>query len=103
MFAQGYIGITTNPQRRFKDHLRIKNSKNHKLYNSLNKYQDFIFDIILKSDIDYCLDIEYKLRPHINIGLNHAKGGLSTIKYAGTFVIKRSSNYTHNRLGTKKF
>jgi len=81
--SQGYIGISNNPASRFKSHKKkaasLKSSnKNHRLYNSLNKYDDFKFEVLLKSTREYCLEVEKLLRPLPNIGLNHAAGGKYT-------------------------
>jgi len=80
IFTEGYIGITINPDARWKSHLyKAKTSKrNHKLYNALRKSSDFKLQILVCSSIDYCLSLENKLRPVANIGLNHAEGGRFT-------------------------
>lgn len=79
MMSEGYIGISINPDKRFKSHIKEagrSSSKQHALYNAMRKYDDFIFTIICKSDKEYCYELERKLRPTKNIGLNHAAGGL---------------------------
>jgi hypothetical protein len=70
-----------NPVSRFKAHLATaKNSKkNHKLYNSLRKHTDFKFDVLVEGDLNYCLELEHRLRPLPDIGLNHAVGGANTL------------------------
>lgn len=76
------MGITKNPEKRFATHLkesRKNRNKNHRFYNSLKKYDDFIFKVLVVSNRDYCLDLENKLRPSSNIGLNHAMGGKYTV------------------------
>lgn len=80
IFSQGYIGITVNPRNRYKTHLcAAKKDKNHRLYNALRKYDDFQFQIILKGSVEYCSELEAKLRNKPNIGLNHAPGGRNTL------------------------
>ena len=65
IFTEGYVGITINPQARWKSHLYMARTtdKNHRLYNSINKNpEDFSMQIILCSTSEYCLEIENKLR-----------------------------------------
>jgi hypothetical protein len=76
--SQGYIGITTNPELRWKHHKST--NKNHKLYNAMAKYEDYEINILLCSTLDYCSDLERLLRPSRNIGLNHSQGGIPTVE-----------------------
>lgn len=52
--------------------------KNHKLYNALRKHDDFIVEILVESSVQYCSELEFKLRSKPNIGLNHAIGGIDS-------------------------
>lgn len=81
IFTQGYVGVTVNPVSRFKSHLNTARNgvKNHKFYNALRKYSDFKFDVLIESDLNYCLELEHRLRPLPDIGLNHAVGGVNTL------------------------
>lgn len=83
MFSQGYIGFTTKTsEERFKQHLtemtysRSKKRKSH-LHKSITKYgvDKIICKTIIIGDNEYCLDVEYKLRPEKDIGWNMATGG----------------------------
>lgn len=81
IFKEGYVGITTDPNYRWKCHLYKSKTtdKNHRLYNSLRKHPEaFKMQILICTKIEYCLYLEQKLRPNINIGLNHAEGGRPT-------------------------
>lgn len=83
IFTQGYVGISVNPESRWKSHLykASTTNKNHKLYNALSKYKnDYALKILVCGSLDYCYDLEFKLRPTRNIGLNHAIGGHYTSK-----------------------
>jgi len=62
--SQGYVGITTNIKRRFKDHRRDR-FRDNKL----------LFEIVCESTLEDCFRIERKLRPSHKIGWNIAKGG----------------------------
>ena len=75
MFSQGYIGVSKNAQKRFKQHLEKKH--NPHLVNAIHKYgwDNLVKEQILIAEEDYCYDIEGKLRPTINIGWNIAVGG----------------------------
>ena len=75
MFSQGYIGVSVNAQKRFKQHFEKKD--NQHLVNAIHKYgwDNLVKKQILIADEDYCYDIEGKLRPTVNIGWNIAVGG----------------------------
>ena len=75
MFSQGYIGITNKTKQRWLDH-KNRPGNNH-LKNAINKYgwDSLIKEVILVSDIEYCLDLETKLRPTNQLGWNLIKGG----------------------------
>ena len=81
IFTQGYIGITKNVKIRFEQHLETANKrlKPHKLYNALKSHDDYEVETIICGTREYCLNLESKLRPKRNIGLNHAVGGHLTI------------------------
>lgn len=80
MLTEGYIGITNKPNLRLQQHLKAAKStkSNHRLYNSLNKYTDFIMEILVISSREQCLALENKLRPLPGIGLNTTAGGSIT-------------------------
>lgn len=93
ILTEGYVGITTNPLTRFESHRKAANrtkTKNHKLYNSMAKHDDYIFEILIKSSRDYCSNLEEKLRPSKNIGLNHSKGGLPISDERLSYVFKET-------------
>jgi predicted GIY-YIG superfamily endonuclease len=65
IWTQGYVGITNNLQRRIREH---QNKKNY-------LFEKRKVEIFLFGEREYCKEIEYKLRPKKNIGLNVAAGG----------------------------
>ena len=75
MFSQGYIGVSKNAERRWEEHL--KKSENRHFRFAINKYgwENLVKEQILIAEEDYCLDIERKLRPAVDIGWNIAIGG----------------------------
>ena len=75
MTSQGYIGVSKNAQKRFKQHLEKKH--NPHLVNAIHKYgwDNLVKEQILIAEEDYCYDIEGKLRPTTNMGWNIAVGG----------------------------
>jgi hypothetical protein len=75
MFSQGYIGVSKNAERRFKQHFEKKH--NQHLVSAIRKYgwDNLVKKQILIAEEDYCYDIEGKLRPTINIGWNISMGG----------------------------
>ena len=75
MFTQGYIGVSSDVEFRWRQHLKKK--ENPHLEHAINKYGEhsIIKQIVLIAERDYCLDIEKKLRPEPKIGWNIAIGG----------------------------
>jgi hypothetical protein len=75
MFTQGYIGVSNNVKKRWKDH-KNKPSNEH-LKHAINKYgwDSLIKKIILIAEDAYCLAMETKLRSNEKIGWNVAAGG----------------------------
>ena len=75
MFSQGYIGVSKDVEKRFKQHFEKKH--NLHLVNATHKYgwDNLVKKQILIAEEDYCYDIEGKLRPTANIGWNIAVGG----------------------------
>lgn len=72
IFKEGYIGISIDPKRRFRNHKKRK--QNPILENAFNKYECKL-TILLQSTIEYCKEIEIKLRPVKEIGWNICEGG----------------------------
>ena len=80
MTEEGYIGVSANIDRRFKDHLREMKNGGHTnpiLNNVFEKYgEDKIkMQLVLEGEEDYCYLMEQKLRPEKDIGWNIAIGG----------------------------
>lgn len=80
ILTEGYIGVTSkSPEIRLKGHLKDckRTDRNpYRIQNVLKKYKDVIIvDTLLIADIQYCYDIEQKLRPSKKIGWNTAAGG----------------------------
>lgn len=75
MFSQGYVGVSNNTRNRWNDH-RTTTQNNH-LKNAINKYgwENLVKKVIVVADKNYCLDIEFKLRPTEKIGWNIVAGG----------------------------
>ena len=75
MFAQGYIGVSTNTKDRWNNHKQQPQNKH--LQNAITKYgwDSLIKEVVVVADTPYCLDIELKLRSTKNIGWNIAEGG----------------------------
>lgn len=78
IFKEGYIGISYDPSYRLKQHIRNTKANHHRqnseFKNSLTS-GNFVQEILLKSTVEYCLEIERKLRPMMNTGWNLAIGG----------------------------
>lgn len=76
---EGYIGISSNPSRRWKEHSRDARGgyhPNNHLGNAILKYKDdLIYDVIFAGTIDQCYEYEKELRPTASIGWNLMGGG----------------------------
>lgn len=70
--CKGYIGISKNPELRFKQHLKKPNKI---LKNALSKYSDITMTVITEGSLEEMLRMEEVLRPDVNLGWNLAKGG----------------------------
>lgn len=75
MLSQGYIGVSNNSSRRFVEHLKSKQNRHLCFAIKKHGWDTLLKTDILISNIDYCLDIEFKLRPYDNIGWNLVAGG----------------------------
>jgi len=75
MFSHGYVGVSNNVERRFSEHQKQK--ENSHLHNAVKKYgfEHLVKSVLIIADMDYCLEVESRLRPEVNIGWNLAKGG----------------------------
>lgn len=78
IFSEGYIGFTKHSlKHRIKGHYRQAKSGPDTIFTrAINKYGDrIIFRELCIGTIDYCLDLERKLRNGLNIGWNICYGG----------------------------
>lgn len=101
IFTEGYVGITNNPKRRFNDHHKIRDKRRQiHINNAIDKYgwDNLVKDIILMSTRRYCLEIERKLRPDIQVGWNIEKGG----KYSRSGVPMSEETREYNRQNMKR-
>jgi hypothetical protein len=75
MFTQGYIGVSSQVEKRWEYHK--KHGENAHLRNAINLYgwDKLVKQVLLISDLAYCLMIEAKLRSEDKIGWNVVKGG----------------------------
>lgn len=88
VLTQGYVGVTSKtPKARLSSHKMnyrkfVRDGSYggcKKLYSTVksspNEWDDYILTPLIKADLDYCYDLEQKLRPSVNIGLNTKIGG----------------------------
>lgn len=75
MTCEGYIGVSCQNKKRWKDHQLSYENKH--LGNAIKKYgwENLIKEILIIASSDYCLFVENKLRPKANVGWNIAAGG----------------------------
>ena len=77
MTRQGYIGVSTQVDKRLKEHFnKIKTGKheNPHLQRAIEVYHTQV-DIIFIGSLEECLRLEKELRPHKQIGWNICPGG----------------------------
>jgi group I intron endonuclease len=73
--TQGYVGISNNPERRFNEHCKGKNSI---LSNAIKKYGSdrLVFEVVnSKLTLDEAKQLEYDFRPKMRMGWNIMTGG----------------------------
>lgn len=79
IFTEGYVGITSKTvSKRYRQHVAAAKTKakDYPIYKAILKYGDLlIVDTIVIASMDYCAELEFKLRPHEGIGYNVLKGG----------------------------
>ena len=75
MFTQGYIGVSSQVEKRWEYHK--KHGENNHLRNAIKLYgwDKLVKQVLLVSDLAYCLMIESQLRAEDKIGWNIVKGG----------------------------
>lgn len=101
--CEGYVGITTAGFiSRKSSHLsKAKKGVNSPLYNAIRKYDDICYSVILVSTLEYCLEVENRLRPHQNIGYNICIGGGKNMAgYKHTDEFRRKISEANKRRGT---
>ena len=81
--SEGYVGISSNVNNRFKRHKFLHTNKH--LANAIKKYgwKNLIKQVMLVADESYCLMIEKLLRAKESIGWNIAIGGGKPPLYKG--------------------
>lgn len=77
LMSQGYIGVSSNAEKRFISHKEMNKGTNNHLRHAIKKYgwDNLVKSVLLYAEKDYCLDIERKLRPADKIGWNLVVGG----------------------------
>ena len=82
IFTEGYVGVSTNVESRFSAHksaLRGKSCVYRSEFRKAMEEDDLIFNVVLKSSVGYCLELESLLRPAWAVGWNISPGGGSNI------------------------
>lgn len=103
IFTEGYVGISTTPDVRFKQHLSNARTDSHHKYPREFKEAllsgECVFRIILYGGIQYCLEIERKLRPYLYVGWNRAMGGDGGVVYKHGLTGSRAAKTYYNLIG----
>ena len=82
IFTEGYVGVSTNVESRFSAHkyaLMGKSCVYRSEFRQAMEEDDLIFNVVLKSSVGYCLELESLLRPAWAVGWNISPGGGSNI------------------------
>lgn len=76
IFSQGYVGVSSNCNRRWEDHKKGNTNSRH-LKNAIKKYgwDNLIKEIVLIAEDSYCYYMELKLRSKDKTGWNLCIGG----------------------------
>ena len=93
---QRYVGVSKDHLRREKEHFKLLNEGLHPTEPLQKSFDEsFDFRIELYGELEYCYEMEKKLRPKSNMGLNIAPGG------KGGWKIEYQNNpfSKHNRNG----
>lgn len=78
ILTEGYVGVTKNTKRRFGQH------KSNTYNQDIKRYcDDAVFTVILCGSLEYCYEIEEKLRPSAFIGWNIVPGGRHSAGHTG--------------------
>lgn len=81
MFSEGYVGVSVKGAHvRFREHRSAtKNGSTLPVHNFMRKYgETIVVTTVVNAPIEYCYEVEQKLRPNPNIGYNVSAGGEST-------------------------
>ena len=91
--TEGYVGVTTNMKKRWREHINKVNNKSHSnqyLSNVFSKHSDIYYEIIFQGPLEGCYQIEEYYRHSINIGWNLRRGGEHSSGMAGKKHSKES-------------
>lgn len=84
-----YVGVTVNPEKRFRSHCRNTGDTRLLLKNAIHKHgaENFVMQIVVKATQKYCYELEPKIielyntvKPH---GYNLSHGGLGSLGLKG--------------------
>lgn len=78
--AEGYVGVTNNLIRRWKEHTKSNYAVGKSIRENNWSFEDNM-KIIFSGSESECFQLEQKLRPYGNIGLNESIGGQGGNKY----------------------
>ncbi len=78
IFTQGYVGVCQKgAEHRYNSHKsKARNGSKLPIHAAIRKYADeLICETVLNGPIEYCFEMEFKLRPTQGIGYNIDSGG----------------------------
>lgn len=100
--TQGYVGISNDPERRYKEHLTA--CVNEHLQHAFNLYDDIELSILHKcATRQESCELELMYRPKVNVGWNIIKGGDSPPRNHLTDDVRNRISQTHKTRGTNPY
>ena len=104
--TEGYVGISTTPHVRIKQHIsNAKTDSHHKYpeeFKNVLLSGNYSFEVLVCGSIEYCMLIERKLRPMPYIGWNRAIGGDGGVVYKHGLTGSRTAKTYYNLLNKSK-
>ena len=97
MWSEGYIGVTNNPDRRWKQHSNYEGSSK-RLHNALRSHTEAFMEILVVGHRSDILSLERQLRPSELIGWNIVEGGSFPPSLRGRIFKHKRKEYTIKKM-----
>jgi len=106
-YNEGYIGVSTDHEKRFKDHIYLLENDRHENVHLTRAYKKYdkalVKSILFEGSENECYAYEFKLRSNKNIGWNIAEGGSAPPKmFNNTWNLNRKLTEEHKKKLSEK-